>query len=103
MNSMEIVGLNTKWYRYQNKLTQEDFANITDFKMAYISTIENGHANLTCKNIDYIAASLNIKPILLFNEQTALEAKDLPKRVDMYYKNDKDIKIINKKKDVVSI
>ncbi len=85
MNLMELVGLNTKWYRYQKKLTQEDFADLTGFKMAYISTIENGHANLTCKNIDYIATSLNIKPILLFNEKTAIEAKDLPKRVDMFY------------------
>ena len=23
MTSMELVGLNTKWYRYQNNLTQE--------------------------------------------------------------------------------
>ncbi len=86
MNSMELIGLNTKWYRYKNNLTQEDFANITNFKMAYISTIENGHANLTCKNIDFIASSLNITPILLFNEETALLAKELPKRVDTYYK-----------------
>lgn len=84
MNSMQIIGLNTKWYRYQNKLTQEMFANKTKFKMAYISTIENGDANLTCKNIDLIAKAFSIKPELLFNEDTALKAKNLPKRVDMY-------------------
>ena len=39
MTSMELVGLNTKWYRYQNNMTQEQFANKTKFKMAYISTI----------------------------------------------------------------
>ena len=99
MSSMEIVGLNTKWYRYQNRLTQEDFANITDFKMAYISTIENGHANLTCKNIDYIASSLNIKPIMLFNEDTAVKAKDLPKRVDIYQRNNK----MEETKKIVSV
>ncbi len=27
MTSMELVGLNTKWYRYQNNLTQEQYAN----------------------------------------------------------------------------
>lgn len=63
MTSMELVGLNTKWYRYQNKLTQEQYATKTKFKMAYISTIETGNANLTCKNIDFIAKSFNIKPI----------------------------------------
>lgn len=84
MTTMELIGLNTKWYRYQNNLTQEQFANKTKFKMAYISTIENGQANLTCKNIDFIAKSFNIKPILLFEEETAKAAKKLPKRVDMY-------------------
>ena len=76
MTSMELVGLNTKWYRYQNNLTQEQYANKTKFKMAYISVIETGNANLTCKNIDFIAK--------LFNEKTAKLAQKLPARVDMY-------------------
>lgn len=83
---MEIVGLNTKCFRYQKNLTQEQYANMTKFKMAYISVIETGLANLTCKNIDLIAKSFNIKPALLFNEETARLAKELPKRVDMYHK-----------------
>lgn len=86
MTSMELVGLNTKWYRYQNNMTQEQYANKTKFKMAYISTIENGDANLTCKNIDFIANSFNIEVKDLFNEETALKAKDLPIRVDMFKK-----------------
>ena len=87
MTSMELVGINTKWYRYKNNLTQEQYANRTKFKMAYISVIETVNANLTCKNIDSIAKSFNIKPILLFNEETAKMAKKLPVRVDMYRKN----------------
>lgn len=63
MTSMELVGLNTKWYRYQNNMTQEQYANKTKFKMAYISVIETGNANLTCKNIDFIAKSFKIKPV----------------------------------------
>ncbi len=84
MTSMELVGFNTKWYRYQNNLTQEQYANKTKFKMAYISVIETGNANLTCKNIDFIAKSFKIKPELLFSEETAKMAKKLPIRVDMY-------------------
>ena len=57
--------------------------------MAYISTIETGNANLTCKNIDFIAKSFNIRPDVLFNEETAKLAKNLPIRVDMYNKNKK--------------
>ncbi len=54
--------------------------------MAYISTIENGDANLTCKSIDFIAQSFNIKAKDLFNEKTVLKAKKLPMRVDMLKK-----------------
>ena len=43
--------------------------------MAYISIIETGNANLTCKNIDFIAKSFNIKPELLFRKETAKLAK----------------------------
>ncbi len=87
MTSMQLVGLNTKYYRYQNKLTQEQFANKTKFKVAYLSTIETGDANLTLKNVDLIASSFGIKPTLLFNEETAKLAKKLPPRVDMYINN----------------
>ena len=39
MTSMELVGLNTKWYRYQNNLTQEQYANKTKFKIGPITGI----------------------------------------------------------------
>ena len=32
MTSMQLVGLNTKYYRYQHGLTQEEYANKTKFK-----------------------------------------------------------------------
>lgn len=86
MTSMELIGLNTKWYRYQKGFTQEKYSNITNFKMAYISVIETGYANLTCKNIDLIAKSFGIKVQALFDESTANLAKKLPPRIDMYNK-----------------
>lgn len=86
MDAMKRVGLNTKWYRYQKGLTQEKFSEITNFKMAYISVIESGNANLTCRNIDVIARSLGIDVELLFSEKTANKAIDLPMRVYMYKK-----------------
>lgn len=84
MNTQVLLGLNTKWYRYQNNMTQEDLAEKTKFKMAYISLIECGHANLTCSNIDILSKALNVEIADLFNNQTALKAKDLPPRVDQY-------------------
>ena len=82
-----LVSANIKKQRKKHNLTQEQFANKTKFKMAYISTIENGDANLTCKNIDSIALALDIKTNQLFDEKTAQLAKKLPKRVDMYKKH----------------
>ena len=78
MDAMKRVGLNTRWYRYQKGLTQEKFSEITNFKMAYISVIESGNANLTCRNIDVIARSLGIDVQLLFSEKTANKAINLP-------------------------
>jgi len=81
MTSMELVGLNTKWYRYQNHMTQEQYARKTKFKMAYISIVEGGNANLTCRNIDIIAKSFGISPTLLFNEETAKLAKKTTNKI----------------------
>ena len=86
MDAMKRVGLNTRWYRYQKGLTQEKFSEITNFKMDYISVIESGNANLTCRNIDVIARSLGIDVELLFSEKTANKAINLPMRVYMYKK-----------------
>ena len=86
MDAMKRVGLNTRWYRYQKGLTQEKFSEITNFKMAYISVIESGNANLTCRNIDVIARSWCIDVELLFSEKAANKAINLPMRVYMYKK-----------------
>ncbi len=37
MTLKQIIGLNVKWYRYQNHLTQEQYANKIKFKVAYVS------------------------------------------------------------------
>jgi len=87
MTIYKIVGLNTKWYRYQQNLTQEDFADMTNFKMAYISTIETGDANLTLKSIELICRTLGIEYQDLFSVKTAKLAKELPSRVDTYHKS----------------
>lgn len=81
MTLPEIIGLNVKWYRYQNRLTQAQYANKINFKVEYLSIIENGKVNLTCKNLDVLAKSFHIPPELLLNEKTAKFAKKLPNRV----------------------
>ena len=84
MTLPEIIGLNVKWYRYQNRLTQAQYANKINFKVAYLSVVESGKVNLTCKNISLLAKSFHIPPELLLNEETAKLAKNLPNRLKMH-------------------
>lgn len=87
MNTSKLVGLNTKWYRYQLGMTQEDLSDSTNFKTAYISVIETGESNITSNTIDLIANAFKIKPKYLLEEETAIKAIELPRRVDMYNKD----------------
>lgn len=84
MNLLQIVGLNVKYYRYLKHWTQEQLSDNCDFKMSYISLIERCEANMTLKNIEYIAKILDIEPYKLLIEKTATEAKKLPNRVDLF-------------------
>ena len=77
MNSMQLVGLNIKWYRYKFNMTKEELSKKTKFKVSYISKIEKGIIDLTVDNLDLLANVFSIEPILLLNEETALKAKKL--------------------------
>lgn len=84
MDLLEIVGLNVKYYRYLKHWTQEDLSDNCDFKISYISLIERCEANMTLKNIEYIAKILDVSPDKLLVEETAFKAKKLPNRVDLF-------------------
>ena len=94
MTLPEIIGLNVKWYRYQNRMTQKEYANKIKFKIAYLSIVESGKVNLTCKNISLLAKSFHIPPELLLNEKTAKLAANLPMRMDQYNQKAKIRKIL---------
>lgn len=89
MTLPEIVGLNVKWYRYQNGITQKEYSSRTNIKIEYISNIEKGKVNLTCKNLAILAKSFHIIPELLFNEKTAQLATKLPTRMEKPKKEEK--------------
>lgn len=84
MTTSKLVGLNTKWYRYQKGMTQEKLADKINCKVAYLSVIESGNTNITSNTIDTIAKALKISPKELLDQETAKNAKKLPSRVDMY-------------------
>ncbi len=59
-NLKEVLGKNVKFYRLQNKLTQEQLAEKSDISPRYVSDIENANANISLDKLERVAASLNI-------------------------------------------
>lgn len=82
VNLKQIFGKNVRYYRFVKKLTQEEFAEHIDMNASYVSEIENGKYGPTFENIEVIAKVLNVKPYLLFQENSNTHKK-LPNRVDM--------------------
>ncbi len=71
-----------RYYRYEQGLTQEKFAEKVELNASYVSEIETGKYGPNFDKIETISKVLNIKPYLLFQE-TENTHKQLPNRVDM--------------------
>ena len=76
------IGTKIQNRRRALKMTQEEFAEHIDMNASYVSEIENGKYGPTFENIEVIAKVLNVKPYLLFQENSNTHKK-LPNRVDM--------------------
>ena len=61
MKLMELVGLNTKWYRYQNGYTQEKFAELINMSLSYESKVEQGLTSPTALVLYKISRILEVK------------------------------------------
>ncbi len=59
-----IVGQNIKKYRERANITQEEMADLVDYK--YYQRIEYGQKNITLKTVLKIAKKLNVQPKDLF-------------------------------------
>lgn len=60
-NILEKFGQRIKSLRNEAKISQEDLASISGLHRTYIGMIERGEKNITLKNIEKIATSLNIE------------------------------------------
>lgn len=68
MNSsiLEKFGKNLKMYRLKSGLTQEQFAELVDLSVTYISLLENGRTNTTILVIEKFSKILKVDFIKLF-------------------------------------
>lgn len=89
---MEIqaeLGLRIRYYRKQQKLSQEKLAELCSLHPTYIGQIERGEKNATIESLYHIAKGLNI-PL----SQLLAHIEDLPDNtesvtffpIDLYYK-----------------
>lgn len=82
VNLKQIFGKNIKYYRFEKKLTQEEFAERVNLNPSYVSELECGKYGPTFEKIEEIANALNVEPYILFQENENTH-KNLPNRVDM--------------------
>jgi len=59
-NILKKFGKRIKHLRNEAKISQEELASIAGLHRTYIGMIERGEKNITLKNIEKIAISLNV-------------------------------------------
>lgn len=86
----DIFKLNLRYYRLQNKMTQEDLATKSELTDKYISDLERGLFSPSLEKLDILADSLNIETYkLLKDEHNNIK---LPNRLDAITKSRKSKK-----------
>lgn len=67
-NRLEHIGRQIRTVRKQQSLSQIDLAVMVGIDRAYLSEIENGHANVSVNILYAIADALNVSITKLFDE-----------------------------------
>ena len=67
-NRLEHIGRQIRTVRKQQNLSQIDLAVMVGIDRAYLSEIENGHANVSVNILYAIADALNVSSTKLFDE-----------------------------------
>lgn len=73
MGVRETFKENLKFYRQKMHLTQEQLSEEIGYGSGYISEIESRHIFPKPETIDIIAAALDIRPSMLFDERGSPE------------------------------
>jgi transcriptional regulator with XRE-family HTH domain len=70
---IHIFAANLRMYRLRAGLSQEDLADRAGLHRTYIGSIERGERNVSLRNVEKIAAALNIKPIALLEDSNTAD------------------------------
>jgi transcriptional regulator with XRE-family HTH domain len=58
---LKQFGKRIKDLRINNKWSQQDLADVSGFHKNYVGMVERGERNISLKNIEVFAKSLNVK------------------------------------------
>lgn len=89
MKIQKELGLRIRYYRKQQKISQEKLAELSSLHPTYIGQVERGEKNATVESIYQIAKGLNIPLSQLFADLEAIpENKDKKSffPAEMYHK-----------------
>lgn len=83
----EIFKNNLKYYRLNNKLTQEDLADKVGLTDKYISDLERGEFSPSFEKMSELAYALNVEPYKLLKDDN--DISNMPNRLDKITKTRK--------------
>lgn len=82
-----IFSKNLRYYRLQNKLTQEELAEKVDLSAKYISDLERSEFSPSLEKLDKLAEALKVETYKLLKDEN--DVNNLPNRLDLITKTRK--------------
>lgn len=82
MKLKNIIGMNLKYYRYQENKTQEQYYENMGLNYKYLSRIEQAKINITVDFIEEIAnkLSLNVNDLITYNKKHEIKQKRIDQK-----------------------
>ena len=65
-----IFGANTRKFRAERRLSQEELAEICGLHRTYVGSVERGERNVSIDNMERIAAALDVRLVELLRGAT---------------------------------
>lgn len=79
----KIVGINLRYYRYLENLSQEKFYSKYKLSIKHLSNVETGNANVTLKEIEKIGKAIGVDPqiLVIYDESKIINKKRVDQKV----------------------
>ncbi len=78
----KIVGINLKYYRYKEGLSQEEFYEKYKLSVKYFANLERGNINMKLDTLQLLAEVLEVPPteLITYSEQRVITQKRIDEK-----------------------